>query len=123
MAKAYTVSDVARTVRLVATDRAGVRLEVLRSDRVPTHGGLLFMWNQTTHLDHLALAAQAGVPIVCVTVIGGHDRLPRGSPIIREGVLRIVFSEPIETTATVPGDLGPLQQQVIDTFEEYLRGG
>jgi 1-acyl-sn-glycerol-3-phosphate acyltransferase len=38
----------------------GVPLEILGTEQVPTDGGLLFMWNQTSHLDHLIL--QAAMP-------------------------------------------------------------
>ena len=161
-----------------ALERAGVRLEVIGRERVPREGGLVFMWNQESHLDHLVLpvaiprpffsiynnaiarfpiygrhmkrsghvhvdrtnesqwrasvargagrvsdgecvlvspegtrsrggellpmkrgafilAEQSRRPIVCVTVVGGHDRLPRGSAIVRAGVMRVVLSEPI----------------------------
>ena len=44
----------------------------------------------------LQLAAASERLIVCVTVIGGHARLPRGSAIVRAGPLRVVFAEPIE---------------------------
>jgi 1-acyl-sn-glycerol-3-phosphate acyltransferase len=36
-------------------DRLKVRLEVRDADRVPERGGLVFMWNQTSHLDHVVL--------------------------------------------------------------------
>ncbi|MBI5515047.1 MAG: 1-acyl-sn-glycerol-3-phosphate acyltransferase [Deltaproteobacteria bacterium] len=184
--------------------RAGVHLEVLHAEKVPRDGGLVFMWNQATHLDHLALAAaiprpflslynnevarvpfygahmrrsghfhvdrtdeaqwrasvaraaeavRAGAcvlvspegtrsrdgrllpmkrgafllaaasqrPIVCVTVAGGHDRLPRGSPVVRAGPLRVVFSEPLATEGHHPDDTLGLQQWVVDTFNRDLR--
>ena len=160
--------------------RAGVTLEVLHAERVPAAGGLILMWNQESHLDHLILgaviprpflslynnevaripfygpymkrtghlhidrtneaqwraslsraaaqaqqgdcvlvspegtrswdgellpmkrgafllAAEAARPIVCITVIGGHHRLPRGSAVVRRGPIRVIFSEPIPT--------------------------
>jgi 1-acyl-sn-glycerol-3-phosphate acyltransferase len=156
----------------------GLAFEVLGAERVPRDGGLLFMWNQESHLDHLVLGAalprpffslinnelagfpvygaymratghvhvdrndeaqwrpaiaaaaarvRAGEcflvspegtrsgdgqllplkrgafilatgarrPIVCATVIGGHDRLGRGRAIVRKGRVRVVFSAPI----------------------------
>jgi len=36
-------------------DRVGITLDVLHADRVPARGGLVFMWNQTSHLDHVLL--------------------------------------------------------------------
>src|SRR5262245_38927306 len=38
-----------------ALRRLAVDLEVLHASRVPDTGGLLFMWNQESHLDHLVL--------------------------------------------------------------------
>jgi 1-acyl-sn-glycerol-3-phosphate acyltransferase len=156
----------------------GVELSVLRADALPRAGGLVLLWNQESHLDHLvlasaiprpffslynnaiarfpvygrhmratghvhvdrgdeaqwrpaiaaaarrvregeavlvspegtrswdtrllpmkrgalALALSAARPTVCVTVIGGHARLPRGAAVVRAGPLRVVFSDPI----------------------------
>jgi 1-acyl-sn-glycerol-3-phosphate acyltransferase len=49
----------ARALRLF-----GVQLEVLGTERVPADGGLLFMWNQTSHLDHLILSAAIPRPFL-----------------------------------------------------------
>jgi len=177
--------------------RLGVDLEVLFAERVLTGGGLVMMWNQESHLDHLVLAsaiprpffslynneiarfpfygahmratghvhvdrndeaqwrpsiaraaerveqgecvlvspegtrswdgrllpmkrgalilaAASRRPIVCVTVIGGHARLPRGSAVVRAGKIRVVFGEPIDNG----GDEGALGEQVAARFEE-----
>jgi 1-acyl-sn-glycerol-3-phosphate acyltransferase len=61
------------------------------------------------------LAAQSTRPIVCVTVIGGHERLPRGSPFVRRGAIRVVFSEPIATEGETEARL---QEVVVATFRE-----
>jgi 1-acyl-sn-glycerol-3-phosphate acyltransferase len=37
--------------------RLGVALEVLHDERLPAEGGLVLMWNQESHLDHLVLGA------------------------------------------------------------------
>lgn len=174
-----------------ALERAGIRLEVIGRERVPREGGIVFMWNQESHLDHLVLpvaiprpffsiynnaiarfpiygrhmkraghvhvdrtdekqwrasiaraaervargecvlvspegtrsrggallpmkrgafilAEQSRRPIVCVTVVGGHERLPRGSAIVRGGAMRVVLSDPIPT---------PDKELVARTFE------
>jgi 1-acyl-sn-glycerol-3-phosphate acyltransferase len=67
----------------------------------------------------LLLATQSARPIVCVTVIGGHQRLPRGSPFVRRGPVRVVFSEPIATD----GEAEPRLAEVITTtfFETKRR--
>lgn len=38
-----------------ALARLGVTLEVRHADRVPREGGVVLMWNQASHLDHLVL--------------------------------------------------------------------
>ncbi len=44
------------------------------------------------------LAIQAGVPIVPVSIRGGHALLPKGSLKSRRGTIEILFGEPVETT-------------------------
>lgn len=182
-------------------DRLGIDLEVLHAERVPREGGLLFMWNQESHLDHLVLpvaiprpfislynnaiartpfygaqlrrsghlhvdrtdeaqwraaiaraaarardgacilvspegtrswdgellpmkrgaflmAEAAARPIVCVTLIGGHARMPRGSPFVRGGPMRAVFSEAIDVEGL---PVNRLQEIVAETFRETKR--
>jgi 1-acyl-sn-glycerol-3-phosphate acyltransferase len=36
-------------------ERAGVEVDVRHAERVPREGGFVFMWNQTSHLDHVLL--------------------------------------------------------------------
>ena len=45
------------------------------------------------------LAMQAGVPIVPVSIRGGHDVLPKGSLHLRRGTIEVVFGAPIQTSA------------------------
>ncbi len=175
--------------------RFGIDLEVIHRERVPPEGGLVFMWNQESHLDHLALpvavprpffslfnnelarvpfygpylreaghvhvdrtdetrwrrsvaqaatraregecvlvspegtrswdgrllpmkrgalelAVLSGCPVVCVTVIGGHARLPRGSPVVRAGRMRVVLGAPL-----IPVGHDKLAAEVAATFE------
>jgi 1-acyl-sn-glycerol-3-phosphate acyltransferase len=185
-----------RTTLTTALAHLGVRLDVLFSERVPSAGGLVLMWNQESHLDHLVLpcavprpffslynnaiarfpfygrvmreaghvhvdrndeaqwrpaaervrggecvlvspegtrsrdgkllpmkrgafilAAASGRPVVCVTVIGGHERLPRGSAVVRAGGVRVVFSEPIAND----GEPAALAERVATTFERLKR--
>lgn len=178
--------------------RAGVTLEVLHAERVPAAGGLVLMWNQESHLDHLVLGAAiprpflslynnevarvpfygeymkrtghlhidrtneaqwrasvaraaaqaqqgdcilvspegtrswdgellpmkrgafllataAARPIICITVIGGHDRMPRGSAVVRRGPIRVVFSAPIPTAGETADRLA---LRVAETFRD-----
>jgi 1-acyl-sn-glycerol-3-phosphate acyltransferase len=177
--------------------RLGIELEVLHAERVPLEGGLILMWNQEAHLDHLVLpvaiprgfvsiynnavarvpfygaqmrrgghlhvdrtdeaqwrasvaraaeraragaailvspegtrswdgnllpmkrgafllAEAAAQPVTCVTVLGGHERMPRGSAFVRAGPMRVVFSDPL-----LPGEPGQrLEDAVAATFRE-----
>lgn len=70
----------------------------------------------------LLLAVVARAPVVCVTVIGGHARMPRGSPIVRAGKLRVVFAEPIPASAA-DGDASTevLRARLIEVFEGTKR--
>jgi 1-acyl-sn-glycerol-3-phosphate acyltransferase len=173
----------------------GIEVAVHGLDRVPADGGLVFMWNQTSHLDHLViplalprpffstynnevrrfpvygkrlargehvwldrndehqwraaiagaadrirdgacalispegtrswdgrllpmkrgaflLARQSGRPIVCVTVRGARELLPRGRLAVRPGRVDIELSTPITAE--------PLEDAVIATFEAAL---
>lgn len=168
-------------------DSLGVDLQVVHADRVPATGGVVLMWKQESHLDHLALPAalprpcytlfntsvrdtpvygrylqrgghfwvdksdetqwrasvaraahqvrqgacalvspegtrswdgeilqmkrgafilaeESQCPIVGVTLVGAHERMPRGAFAVRPGPLRIVFSEPIFTDGALRGD-------------------
>jgi 1-acyl-sn-glycerol-3-phosphate acyltransferase len=58
-----------------------------------------------------ALARAAQRPIVCMTIVGGHERLPRGAFTVQPGPMRVVFSEPI----AVNGD-AELEAVVARTF-------
>ncbi len=179
--------------------RLGVQIEIERASAVPETGGLVFMWNQESHLDHIVLpsvlprpffslynnavagrpvygrylrdsghvhvdktdesqwrrgvaraasqiregecavvspegtrswdgellpmkrgafimAIQSQRPIVCVTLLGGHQRLPRGSSAVRPGVIRAVFSDPIPTAGHDPERRAPLKARVAEEF-------
>jgi 1-acyl-sn-glycerol-3-phosphate acyltransferase len=184
--------------------RLDVELEILQAERVPRSGGLIFMCNQESHLDHLVLgtaiprpfhslynnevarlpvygehlrrtghiridrtnkaqwrtqiahagelarsgacilvgpegtrswdgellpmkpgafmlAAAASVPIVCLTIIGGHQLMPRGSPWIRHGKLRVVFSQPIEVIGAAPEQLADVVASTFRTTKQQHR--
>lgn len=45
------------------------------------------------------LALQVGVPIVPVSIRGGHEVLPKGSLRIRPGTIDVVFGEPVSTSS------------------------
>jgi 1-acyl-sn-glycerol-3-phosphate acyltransferase len=58
------------------------------------------------------LARQACRPLICVTLVGGHERLPRGAMVVRPGPLHVEFSEPLAPNDTK----GDLEQRVVETF-------
>jgi 1-acyl-sn-glycerol-3-phosphate acyltransferase len=198
-ATADGLAKVARRFHAMLGD-LGIRLEVERADRVPRDGGLVLMWNQESHLDHLVLPpaiprpffslfnnavarvpfygahlrasghvhvdrhdeaqwrpAVAGAaervargecvlvspegtrsadgrllpmkrgafllavastrPVVCVTVIGGHGLMPRGSAVARAGTIRVAFSDPIPSDKNEDA----LAARVASTFETTKR--
>jgi 1-acyl-sn-glycerol-3-phosphate acyltransferase len=173
----------------------GIEVDVDGAERVPAAGGLVFMWNQTSHLDHLViplampraffstynnevrrfpiygkrlargehvwldrtdetqwrtaieaaadriragacalispegtrswdgrllpmkrgaflLARRSGRPIVCLTVRGARELLPRGRLAVRPGRVDLEFSAPITDE--------PLEDAVVATFERTL---
>jgi len=181
--------------------RFGVDLEILFRERVAASGGLVLLWNQESHLDHLVLgssiprpffslynnaiarfpfygaymrdgghvhvdrndesqwrpsiaraaarvgggecvlvspegtrswdgrllplkrgalmlAAASRRPVVCVTVIGGHARLPRGSAVVRGGPVRVVFAEPLANEGGEGEEAERvLGERIAETFE------
>lgn len=60
----------------------------------------------------MLLSTESARPTVCVTVVGGHARLPRGSAVVRRGPMRVVFSDPIAPN----DDPAELAAQVTETF-------
>jgi len=45
------------------------------------------------------LALQMGIPVVPVSIRGGHEVLPKGSLRIRPGTIDVVFGEPVPTSS------------------------
>ena len=183
--------------------RLGCTLEVIGIERVPQDGGVVFLWNQASHMDHLVLpatvprpffilfnnelgalplygaylrrsghvhvdrtqeaqwrtaiasAAQrvrqgqcvllspegtrswdgkllpfkqgsmmlAGLarsPIVCVSVVGGHERLPRGCATVRPGRVVVEFSFPIVMTDDSAQERVLLSEKVAAVFQNAI---
>jgi len=69
------------------------------------------------------LAVASRRPVVCVTVVGGHDRLPRGSAFVRAGPVRVVFPEPIPNDGgeVSEGAERALAERVAETFERVKK--
>jgi 1-acyl-sn-glycerol-3-phosphate acyltransferase len=63
----------------------------------------------------LLLAREAARPLVCVTVIGGHQRMPRGSLVVRGGPLRVVFGHPLSVASASEDEL---RARVAEEFRE-----
>ena len=59
------------------------------------------------------LALEAGVPIVPVSIRGGHGVLPKGSLRIRPGTMEVTFGRPIDTT--------PYSSETKDALIEMVR--
>jgi len=63
----------------------------------------------------LMLATQSECDVVCITVIGGYERMPRGSAIVRKGPMHVVFSDPITTKNVSESELS---EKVVETFTQ-----
>jgi 1-acyl-sn-glycerol-3-phosphate acyltransferase len=202
-----TASGVAEARRTfsAALTRLGIDLVVLGVERVPPEGGLIFMWNQASHLDHLVLppalprpffslfnnelgafpiygahlrrtghvhvdrtdeaqwrpavasaarrvergecalispegtrswdgrllpmkrgalilATAAQRPIICASIVGAHERLPRGAAIVRPGRIIVELSEPIDVRDDTEAERARLAGVVAETFQQALDG-
>jgi 1-acyl-sn-glycerol-3-phosphate acyltransferase len=67
------------------------------------------------------LALNAGVPIVPVSIAGGHAVLPRGSLRVRPGEIRIRFGRPIDTGCFTMESRDALIATVRDAMLDGLR--
>lgn len=67
------------------------------------------------------LAKQAQAPIVPVTIIGAHRRLPRGSVVIRPGVMEMIFHDVIEFEEYRDMDLREISARVKRVIQESYR--
>jgi len=63
------------------------------------------------------LAAENGVPIVPITLVGTHEIWPRGEFAVHPGTATVIFHEPIDTAAY------PSQEELIHAVRERMRGG
>ena len=68
----------------------------------------------------LLLAAAAARPIVCMTVLGARACMPVGSPVVRHGHVRVVFSRPIPSA---DASVEQLSAAVVETFRSTLEHG
>lgn len=67
------------------------------------------------------LALKAKLPIIPITIIGSHDRLPKNSLRIRPGEIKVIVGDPIDTTAYTEKDKDLLLQKVRDAIADTLR--
>lgn len=66
------------------------------------------------------LAAQAGVPVVPVTVHGAAEIMPRGATHMRPGCVTLVFHPPVSTEGAAGRDPLALMRQVRSTMQNAL---
>src|SRR5258708_29160236 len=69
----------------------------------------------------LLLGTSACSPVVCVTVIGGHTRMPRGSPFVRKGPIRVVFSKPVRIAGNDDVASAELAARTVHEFQSTKR--
>jgi 1-acyl-sn-glycerol-3-phosphate acyltransferase len=90
------------------TDRAKAIRSLDRTSRLIRNGTSIVVFAEGTRSPDgrllpfkkggFILAIQAGVPVVPVSIRGGHDVLPKGSLTPRCGTIQIEFGEPIDTS-------------------------
>ena len=66
------------------------------------------------------MAAESGVPVLPITVIGAYELMPPGSLAIRSGTIEIYFHEPVETTGLGPSGRIELMRKVRAPMEATL---
>jgi 1-acyl-sn-glycerol-3-phosphate acyltransferase len=66
------------------------------------------------------MAIKAGVPIVPISVSGSSRIMQKGSPVIRPGVVRITFHDPVPTAGRALGDIGKVMHQVREAIRSSL---
>jgi len=66
------------------------------------------------------LAVKAGVPIVPVALRGARELMPRGSYLLRSGIVTAVIGEPIPTQGLSDEDRASLHERVRNTVEQML---
>ena len=67
------------------------------------------------------LAMKAGVPIVPVSIYGGHQVLPKGSLRVRPGTIHVIFGAPISTSEYSPDSSS--KDVLIATVRERIMAG
>ncbi|MBM4262673.1 MAG: 1-acyl-sn-glycerol-3-phosphate acyltransferase [Deltaproteobacteria bacterium] len=68
------------------------------------------------------LAAQAGKPIVPVTINGSGRLLPSGAFQLRPGTIEVTVDKPVSVVGFRAGNLRLLSNQVRDTIQSHLNG-
>jgi 1-acyl-sn-glycerol-3-phosphate acyltransferase len=67
------------------------------------------------------IAIETQTPIAPFVVINARNLMPRNNPLtIRPGIMKIVFSDPIEVNTYTLDDLETLKQKVYKIMEELI---
>jgi 1-acyl-sn-glycerol-3-phosphate acyltransferase len=66
------------------------------------------------------LAIDAGVPVVPVALVGTRECMPRSSLLLRPGVVRVTFADPIPTSGLTESDRHGLLERVRSTIGGML---
>ena len=68
------------------------------------------------------LAIQCGVPVVPVALVGAGEILPKGSSLVRPGVLRVLIGDPIPTTSMGRTDRDQLTALLFERVSQLIAG-
>jgi len=66
------------------------------------------------------LAIDSGVPIAPVALVGTRESMPRGSLLLRPGVVRVTFADPVTTSGLTDADRHVLLERVRTTIGGML---
>jgi len=66
------------------------------------------------------LAIEAGVPVVPVTILNGHQVFNEKTKLARPGVMHVVFSRPIVISGWTRADIGRLREEVRQRMQAQL---
>jgi len=81
-----------------------------------SHGGNLGPFKKGAFL----LAIEAGVPVVPVTILNGHEVFNEKTKLARPGVMHVVFGKPIDISGWTRRDIASLRQEVHQRMQTQL---
>ena len=70
-----------------------------------------------------ALASEAGVPLVPITIVDGYRLMNESVLASRPGRVKVIIHPPVAVSGSTGADLAPVMKQVRDTIGSELHSG